>query len=201
MSVAALRVSGVACVRGGRMLLAGVNLALAAGECAVLRGPNGVGKSSLIRTVAGLLPVYAGTVEHDGAMAMSDEALALELQAPLARALAFWAQIDGATPDAVAEALAALDLTGLRQVPVRMLSTGQRKRAVLARVVASGAPIWLLDEPGNGLDDASVALLGDVMVRHLAGGGVILAASHQALPLVGARDIDMLAYRPQEEAA
>lgn len=201
MSAAFLRLSRVACMRGGRMLLTGVDLALAAGECAALRGPNGAGKSSLIRAVAGLLPVYAGTVAHDGAMAMSDEALALEMQAPLGRALAFWARIDGARPSAVVQALAALDLTRLAQVPVRMLSTGQRKRAVLARVVASGAPIWLLDEPGNGLDEASVALLGDMMARHLAGGGVILAASHQALPLTGARDIDIMAYRPQEDAA
>ena len=134
-------------------------------------------------------------------MALSDEALALDMQAPLARALAFWAGIDGAGAAAVEDALVALDLARLADVPVRMLSTGQRKRAVLARVVASGAPIWLLDEPGNGLDDASTALLGRVMARHLAGGGVILAASHQPLPLTGARDIDILRYRPVEPEA
>lgn len=198
---AALRLSGVACVRGARMLLTGVDLSLAAGQCAVLRGPNGTGKSSLIRAVAGLLPVFAGVVSHEGAMALCDENLALEMQAPLARALGFWARIDGADAAAVGEALAALDLTRLADVPVRMLSTGQRKRAVLARVVASGAPIWLLDEPGNGLDEASVALLGGVMKRHLDAGGIILAASHQALPLAGARDIEIAAYHPRDEAA
>lgn len=183
------------------MLLTRVDLSLAAGQCAVLRGPNGTGKSSLIRAVAGLLPVFAGVVSHAGVMALCDENLALEMQAPLARALGFWARIDVADAAAVSEALAALDLTRLADVPVRMLSTGQRKRAVLARVVASGAPIWLLDEPGNGLDDASVALLGGVMARHLDAGGIILAASHQALPLAGARDIDIAAYRPRDEAA
>jgi heme exporter protein A len=196
MNGAFLRLEDVACVRGGRMLLAGVNLSLAAGESAVLRGPNGIGKSSLIRAVAGLLPVYAGRVSQQGAMALCDEALALEMQASLGRALGFWAQIDGVGPGAVDAALEALDLTRLADVPVRMLSTGQRKRAVLARVVASGAPIWLLDEPGNGLDNASVDLLGAIMARHLTSGGVILAASHQALPVKGATDFDVMAWRP-----
>lgn len=201
MSGASLRLSDVACVRGGRVLLAGVNLDLAAGQSAVLRGPNGAGKSSLIRAVAGLLPVFAGTVATNGAMALADEALALEMQAPLRRALEFWARIDGVGATAVSEALAALDLTRLADVPVRILSTGQRKRAVLARVVASGAPIWLLDEPGNGLDDASLGLLGSVVARHLASGGIIVAASHQPLPMPDAFEIDMLAYCPIEDAA
>ncbi|MDX3910119.1 MAG: heme ABC exporter ATP-binding protein CcmA [Sphingobium sp.] len=201
MSAAFLRLEDVACMRGGRMLVTGVTLSLAAGESAVLRGPNGVGKSSLIRAVAGLLPVFAGRVSHQGAMALCDEALALEMRAPLGRALGFWARVDGAKAGAVDAALEALDLTKLADVPVRMLSTGQRKRAVLARVVASGAPIWLLDEPGNGLDSASVALLGTVMKRHLADGGLILAASHQALPAAEAMDFDVMAWRPLEMEA
>ena len=92
-------------------------------------------------------------------------------------------------------------MTRLTDVPVRMLSTGQRKRAMLARVVISGAPIWLLDEPTNGLDTASVEMLGELMATHLAAGGIILAASHQALPLPGAHDIDIAAYRPIETEA
>lgn len=201
MSIAALSLSNVACLRGGRMLLTGVTMALGAGESAVLHGPNGTGKSSLIRAVAGLLPVFSGAISHEGAMALSDESLALDTQATLARALAFWAKIDGVDERAVHDALAALDMTRLTDVPVRMLSTGQRKRAVLARVVISGAPIWLLDEPTNGLDTASVEMLGEVMATHLAAGGIILAASHQALPLPGAQDIDIAAYRPIETEA
>jgi heme exporter protein A len=194
----ALRFSQVACLRGGRMLFTGLDLDLGPGDAALLIGPNGIGKSSLLRLAAGLLPAYSGTVERKGAVAMTDERLALDLDQPLADALAFWARIDRAAPDALHAALDALALTPLREVPVRMLSTGQRKRAMLARVLASGAPIWLLDEPGNGLDTASLDLLGRIVAAHLASGGLILAASHQPLPLGHARQIDLAAYQPQD---
>ena len=183
MTGAALRLTDLACLRGGRMLFRGVNLTLAAGGGALLTGPNGVGKSSLLRVVAGLLPVFAGTVERTGGIALTDERLALDMEAPLARALDFWARLDQADERAVAVALDAMALKPLADVPVRMLSTGQRKRAMLARVIASGAAIWLLDEPGNGLDTASTALLGAAVAAHLAAGGIVLAASHQPLPI------------------
>ncbi|WP_420144395.1 heme ABC exporter ATP-binding protein CcmA [Sphingobium sp.] len=183
MSDAALRLNGVACLRGGRMLFRGVDLMLAPGDGALLTGPNGIGKSSLLRICAGLLPAFAGTVERRGSVAMTDERLALDGEQPLHQALSFWARLDGRAPDAVDRALAAMALTGLAQVPVRMLSTGQRKRAMLARVIASGAHIWLLDEPGNGLDGASLDLLGAAVAEHLATGGIVVAASHQPLPI------------------
>jgi heme exporter protein A len=183
MSEAALRLEDVACLRGGRMLFRGVNLNLAAGNGALLTGPNGVGKSSLLRVCAGLLPAFAGTVERGGGIALTDERLALDGEQPLAQALLFWAKLDRVGPEAVDAALAAMALTGLAHVPVRMLSTGQRKRAMLARVIASGAELWLLDEPGNGLDVASLDLLGRAVAGHLAAGGVVVAASHQPLPI------------------
>lgn len=181
---ASLCFDAVTCVRGDRILFEGLDFALAAGEAALVAGPNGTGKSSLIRMAAGLLAPAAGRIGRRGRMAMSDENLALDMGKPLAAALGLWARIDGAGGDAVAEALAALALGHLAQVPVRMLSTGQRKRAMLARVMASGAPIWLLDEPANGLDTASLEYLGGIMQIHLSRGGIILAASHQPLPLI-----------------
>ncbi|WP_022683112.1 heme ABC exporter ATP-binding protein CcmA [Sphingobium bisphenolivorans] len=184
MSRVALRLSGVACVRGGRLLFRGVDLALEPGGCALLKGPNGVGKSSLIRICAGLLRASAGTVDRHGRVALADERLALDMEQPLRHALEFWARLDGAGQRTLDGAMEAMALETLAEVPVRMLSTGQRKRAALARVLASGAPIWLLDEPANGLDDAAQLLLGDCVAEHLARGGIVLAASHQPIALV-----------------
>ena len=196
MSDAALRLTGVACLRGGRMLFRGVSLTLGPGESALLTGPNGIGKSSLLRLCAGLLPAFAGTVDRRGGIALTDERLALDMDLPLATALAFWAQLDRAGPDAVSAALDALALTRLADVPVRMLSTGQRKRAMLARVIASNTPIWLLDEPGNGLDSASTDLLGAAVATHLATGGIVVAASHQPLPMTAPLTLALADYLP-----
>ncbi|WP_242125007.1 heme ABC exporter ATP-binding protein CcmA [Sphingobium sp. Sx8-8] len=184
MSRVGLRLSGVACVRGGRLLFRGVDLAMEPGGSALLKGPNGIGKSSLMRICAGLLPAAAGTVERHGRVALADERLALDMEQPLRAALAFWARLDRAAPEALDRAMAAMALEPLADVPVRMLSTGQRRRAALARVIAGGAPVWLLDEPGNGLDDAALGLLGEAVAGHIGRGGIVIAASHQPLPLV-----------------
>ena len=179
MSLLALR--GVACLRGGRLLFEGLDLALGPGEAALVQGPNGAGKSSLLRIAAGLLRAAAGTVERAEA-ALADEQLALDERQKLSGALAFW--VTDAAPG-----VAAMGLERLVDVPVRMLSTGQRKRAALARVVASGAPLWLLDEPGNGLDADGLARLEAAMAAHRAAGGAILAATHQPLALPGATPV------------
>ncbi|BAV66178.1 heme ABC exporter ATP-binding protein CcmA [Sphingobium cloacae] len=201
MRDAALRLSDVACLRGGRMLFRGVSLDLAAGGSALLTGPNGIGKSSLLRICAGLLPALAGTVERRGGLALADERLALDMERPLRKALGFWARLDEVDGGAVEGALEAMALRPLADLPVRMLSTGQRKRAMLARVIASGAAVWLLDEPGNGLDDASLGLLGAAVARHLETGGIVLAASHQSLPLADDVRIDLRAHAAEAESA
>jgi heme exporter protein A len=176
----------VACDRGGRRLFEGLDLALESGGAALVTGPNGAGKSSLIRLAAGLLAPAAGRIERSASVALADEGLALDPKRGLAAALAFWARLDGTDP---AAAMAAMGLAPLAGVPVRMLSTGQRRRAALARVVASGAPLWLLDEPANGLDPDGQARLEAALARHRAGGGAVLAASHQPLALPGAARI------------
>ena len=181
MTLLALR--GIACERGGRRLFEELDLELAPGGAALVTGPNGAGKSSLIRIAAGLLPPAAGAVEQPVAAALADESAGLDPRQSLGGALAFWARLDGVDAGI---GLAAMGLAGLAEVPVRMLSTGQRKRAVLARVISSAAPLWLLDEPANGLDAEGEERLAAALAAHRAGGGAVLAASHLPLPLDGA---------------
>jgi heme exporter protein A len=164
----------VALVRAGRLLFEGLSLKVEAGDAVHVTGPNGCGKSSLIRLVAGLLKPATGRIERMDA-ALADEGLALDRELPLARALSFW------VGPRLQEAMTAFQLDELAEVPVRLLSTGQAKRARLARIVGSGAPLWLLDEPLNGLDSKGVAELDCAIAAHRASGGAVLAASHIAL--------------------
>ena len=186
IEAAVLRLHGVACIRGGRLLFEGVALSLGAGGAAVIRGPNGAGKSSLIRIAAGLLRASRGAVERNSGIALADEATALDERLTLRKALQFWAELDGADAGA---GLEPLGLARLAEVPVRMLSTGQRKRATLARVVASGAKLWLLDEPLNGLDAEGAERLTTAMAEHRRAGGAILTATHQPIDLPGAVEV------------
>jgi heme exporter protein A len=175
----------VTAVRGGRVLFASMDVKLSPGEAMVVVGPNGAGKSSFLRIAAGLLRPAEGSVERARA-ALADESLALEPRRTLTQALDFWAKLDGGDP---APAMEAMGLTRLAEVPVRMLSTGQRKRAALARVMASGAPLWLLDEPSNGLDADALERLAAAMAAHRAGGGAILAATHQPFGVGQAHEV------------
>jgi heme exporter protein A len=172
------------------MLFEGVSFVLAPGDAALVTGPNGAGKSSLIRVAAGLLTPAAGAIEGSAPRALLGEAAALDPELSLAAALRFWAEIDGRA-DAVPTALEAVGLAALAQVPVRLLSTGQRRRAALARVVASGAPIWLLDEPANGLDIESVRALEGLIAAHRANGGIALVATHLPLALPDAIEVGL----------
>jgi heme exporter protein A len=188
--VTALRFEDVACIRGGRLLFEGVSFALEPGQAALVTGPNGAGKSSLIRLAAGLLEPAAGRIARTGAVALADENIALDRELPLERALRFWARLDRSA--CLPDALDAMGIAHLAPVPVRMLSTGQRKRAALARVIASSAPVWLLDEPVNGLDVDSVARLERACAAHRAVGGIVVAATHQPIALRDAFPIPLV---------
>lgn len=172
-------------MRGERLLFEGLNLVLERGEAVVVSGPNGAGKSSLLRIAAGLLRPTAGTCART-TVALADEGPALDRRRTLGAALRFWAGLDGGDADA---GMAAMDLSDLADIPVSMLSTGQRRRAGLARAVASGAALWLLDEPSNGLDAASLTLLDAAIARHRSAGGAVLAASHQPMAMAEAASI------------
>ena len=170
-----LRFEGVTLRRGGRLLLEGLDLKLGPGEALHVTGPNGSGKTSLIRLAAGLLRAELGRVERTE-LALSDEALALDRELPLRKALRFWTG-----QERLDAAMDAMGLGRLVDVPVRLLSSGQAKRATLARVAASGTKLWLLDEPLNGLDAEGSERLEALIAGHRASGGAVLAASHAAL--------------------
>ena len=174
-----LAVQDLACRRGDRLLFGGLTFALGPGAALHVAGPNGIGKSSLLRQLAGLLRAFHGTVERAGSIGLVDERLALDEELPLGKALGFWQSIDRCGEPG--DALAILDLDGLLDVPVRYLSTGQRKRAALARLLNGGHAIWLLDEPLNGLDFSAREKVEALVGAHCGGGGICVFASHQKL--------------------
>jgi heme exporter protein A len=198
MQGAHLSAEALACRKGDRLLFAGLGFELQPGDALQLAGPNGIGKSSLLRILAGLARPFEGSVTRSGAIALLDERPALDEHRPLRGALAFWCRIDGCAPDTHA---ALLGIDGLADVPVRYLSTGQRKRAALARLIDQKAPVWLLDEPLNGLDTAAVELVEKLTRDHCANGGIAVIASHQQFRLGGMRQLALADFTAEEAAA
>ena len=172
-----LIVEGLACVRGGRAVFDGVGFRLAAGGALQVEGRNGAGKSSLLRLLAGLLAPAAGRIDNPFPVAWLGADATLKPGNALAAELGYWAGLDNRAA-AVPTALAVFDLMPLADLPVDVLSSGQRRRAALARVHASGAVLWLLDEPAVGLDAAALDLLAAAMRAHRAAGGLVVAATH-----------------------
>ena len=182
-----LTIHDLTLVRGGRRLLEGFHLSLGPGDAVLVTGPNGSGKSSLLRLAAGLLRPASGHVDR-AAVALVDENAALDDRLTLGRALGFWAKLDGGE---AARGMEKMGIAHLSAVPVRMLSTGQRKRAALARLIAGERPLWLLDEPANGLDADGLIRLAEAMAEARKAGRAILAASHQPIGLGDHRTVDL----------
>lgn len=194
--IASLRIQNLALRRGERLLFEHFDLAVAAGEAVALTGRNGAGKTSLLRAIAGLIRSEAGHVTFEGEAGPLEADVArgeglhlmghqdgLKSGRTAREELAFQSAWTGAAPGAAETAVAALDLSRLLDIEVRRLSAGQRRRLALARLVASPRPLWLLDEPLAPLDAEQRVRFGELMRRHLAGGGLILAAVHDPLPL------------------
>jgi heme exporter protein A len=188
--------------RGGRRVIAGVSFEAPEGMGLIVTGPNGAGKTSLLRALAGFLPVVAGGFALDGGdseRTVGEQAHYLGHTDGVKSALtagenlAFAAAILGGDPSRAAQlaALGALGLAHAIDFPVRLLSAGQRRRVALARLVIARRPVWLLDEPATALDAAAQAALGAIMRAHLQDGGILVAAAHGALGLIGAQELKL----------
>lgn len=178
----------LALTRGGRRLFAGLAFRVEPGGALLLTGRNGSGKSSLLRLLAGLLDAAAGAVTGGGRRVFMGHDVALKPGGRLGAELAYWAGLDDGRQRLPA-AMAVMQVADLAEVPCRMLSSGQKRRAALARVIASGADCWLLDEPTQGLDAVSVERLAAAMAAHRAGGGMVVAAVHGDIGLAGAEEL------------
>jgi heme exporter protein A len=188
---------GVRCVRGGREVFSGLDFESCAGEALAVVGTNGSGKTSLLRLIAGLLVMAGGSIGLEG----GDSELTLPEQAhylghrdalkpalSVLENLSFWRDFLGGEPFDAGAGLAAVGLDHAVHLPAAYLSAGQRRRLSIARLLAVRRPIWLLDEPTNALDSAGQSLFAGLMNDHLAGGGLIIAATHTPLG-VAAREL------------
>lgn len=185
-----LRVSDLSCARGGLIVLQGVSLTLRAGRALILRGPNGSGKTTLLRTLAGLQSPVAGRVEvPEDAVTYASHLDGLKATLTVRENLSFWARVHDRP---LGDALVRMNLDRLADRPAQALSAGQKRRLGLARLLVTGRPVWLLDEPTVSLDAASVALFGAVLQQHLAGGGAAVIATHVDLGI----DAEVLEMAP-----
>ncbi len=190
--------------RAGRVVLRDVSFQVASGESLVLTGPNGAGKTTLLRSIAGFLPLVGGKLHligGDDERELGEQchyighANAVKTNLTVTENLEFWRQYLGGDGARVRAALDALALGELGHVRTGLLSAGQRRRVGLARLMVAHRPLWLLDEPTVSLDAASVALLADVIGKHCAAGGLVIAATHLQLGITNASELSLVPAR------
>lgn len=189
--------------RGGETIFAGLSFEVLSGEALIVTGPNGSGKSTLLRIICGLLAPEAGKIE------LLEDRAALPVRAAchylghqnamkpalsVRENLLFWQKFNGSARFDIDEALEAVDLPGVEHLPFGYLSTGQKRRVSIAKLLISHRPLWIVDEPTAGLDKASESRFAELMRDHMRDGGMVIAATHIPLGLEGVRTLDMAQY-------
>jgi heme exporter protein A len=194
-----LRTQGLACGRGDMALASGLDFAVSGGQCLLLRGPNGTGKTTLLLTLAGIIAPLAGSFVLEGADAETanlhycGHRNAIKPRLTVSENLSFWAAMNGPTGIAVAAALDAVGLGALGNLDAGYLSAGQSRRLALARLLVSHRPLWLLDEPTAALDVEGHDLVTRLIDGHLDMGGLAIAATHDPITLPDPARMETLA--------
>ena len=205
LNPSSLRANALTCVRGERTLFTGLDLEVSAGEWLHVRGENGIGKTSLLRLLSGLTKPAAGEIFWNEQLISADpseyhrnllflghrDSLKEDLTA--LENLSIATALDGiaVTEDKILLALHRFGLRGREDLPVNCLSAGQKRRVLLARLLLRQAKLWILDEPFNALDVRAVEMLSELILEHIASGGMAIMTSHQEIPMPNGRVVQL----------